>query len=156
MNREISVWVVDDDKDCLDLLSWRLRLEMNGKPLPGFCSAEAALTALENQPAPEIILMDLQMPGMTGIDAIPLVHQRAPQTRVIIVTTFFDELSRRQALAAGAADFLRKSGSARGIVEAILRALGRPGLASGSPGRGENRHGKRRSFRDDAMDARQN
>jgi DNA-binding NarL/FixJ family response regulator len=70
--------------------------------------------------------MDVNMPEMSGIEAIPLVHQLAPKTRVLMVSVFLDEAKRRQALANGAVNFLRKGCTPTEITAAITSALLQP------------------------------
>lgn len=131
MNAGICVWVVDDDNDCRCLFSRLLGLEMGVKCPQEFCSAAAMLAALKEQPAPEIILMDVQMPGMSGIEAIPFVHQIAPNTRVVMITSYFDDERQREALANGAVKLLRKSSPPDKVVEAIYSALRQPMSTAG-------------------------
>jgi DNA-binding NarL/FixJ family response regulator len=69
---------------------------------------------------------------MSGIEAIPLVHQLAPKTRVLMVSVFMDEAKRRQALANGAVNFLRKGCTPIEIAAAITSALRLPLTADAS------------------------
>jgi DNA-binding NtrC family response regulator len=121
-----SIWIVDDDDDCRYLFSRLIGLALGIKRPSGFCSAEVMLAALKQQPPPAVILMDVQMPGMSGIEAIPFVHQLAPDTRVVIITSCADGEKRRQALANGAVNFLRKDCPPGLVVEAIHAALRQP------------------------------
>jgi two-component system uhpT operon response regulator UhpA len=122
----IRIWVVDDDEDFRFLFSKLLSMEMENRRLQDFGSARDLLAALKTQPAPEIILMDVNMPEMSGIEAIPLIHQLAPKTRVLMVSVFMDEAKRRQALANGAVNFLRKGCTPLEITAAIGSALRQP------------------------------
>lgn len=126
MNKELCVWVVDDDENYRGLLARILGMEMSIATPRDFGSATALLSALKNDPAPTVILMDIQMPGMTGIEAIPLVHQLAPLTKVVIITTFFDGENRELALGSGAVNFLSKRSSPGKMAEAILCAVSVP------------------------------
>ena len=58
---------------------------------------------------PDIALMDLQMPDKTGIEAINAIRERAPEARIIVLTTYSGDVQARQALAAGARAYLLKS-----------------------------------------------
>ena len=58
---------------------------------------------------PEIVLLDLQMPRMSGLEALRAIRQRLPDTRVVILTNHADAVYRRTCLAAGADHFLDKS-----------------------------------------------
>jgi DNA-binding NtrC family response regulator len=70
-------------------------------------SAEQALKSLENQLA-DIILLDLNLPGMNGIDLFEIVHKRWPASQVIVMTGFGDLDSARRAIRLDVSDFLTK------------------------------------------------
>src|SRR5262245_41536820 len=58
--------------------------------------------------APELCLMDISMPDLNGVDAIPLLLRASPATRVIVVSMHTDQLYVREALRAGAQGYLVK------------------------------------------------
>lgn len=126
MNTGKTVWVVDDNHDCRQLYAEFIGAELAIEHPKEFASATELLAALKIQPAPDVILMDIQMPKISGIEAIPLVHQLAPNTKVVIFTSFFDPEKQRQALANGAAGFVRKDRRPIQIIEAITAALSQP------------------------------
>jgi len=74
--------------------------------------------------APDVILMDLRMPGLDGIEATRLVMATRPQSKVLALTTFDDDAHLYSALAAGAAGFLVKDTSPAELVDAIRRTAG--------------------------------
>lgn len=71
---------------------------------------------------PDVILMDLQMPEMNGIDAIRTIHQSAPSARIAVLTTYRGDVRALHAIQAGATGYLLKSSLRRELVDAI-RAL---------------------------------
>lgn len=73
---------------------------------------------------PDVVLMDVQMPGMRGIEATAIITGSLPDTRVIVLTTFDDDALRQQADEAGATAYLVKGGSPHLIPDAIFRAWG--------------------------------
>jgi len=73
---------------------------------------------------PDVVLMDIAMPRLNGIDTTSLILTIAPQTRVIIVSMYHDEESIRNALRAGASAYLAKTAIVEELHEA-LRAVGR-------------------------------
>ncbi|GBD09583.1 Oxygen regulatory protein NreC [Candidatus Thermoflexus japonica] len=73
---------------------------------------------------PDVILLDLTMPGMPGLQALALLRQQAPQARVLILTMHEDEAYLRQALAEGAAGYITKRATDEELVTAI-RAVAR-------------------------------
>jgi DNA-binding NarL/FixJ family response regulator len=73
---------------------------------------------------PNIILLDLTMPGMSGFDALPLLREAAPQAEVVVLTASEDDASLLQAIRSGAAGYLLKSEPPERIVE-FLRGVAR-------------------------------
>lgn len=70
---------------------------------------------------PDVTLMDLQLPGMNGIDAITAIRQEFPQARILVMTTFCGDVTAARALAAGAVGFVMKSALRRDLLEGIRR-----------------------------------
>jgi len=77
--------------------------------------------ALESYRAlkPDVTLMDLQMPGMNGIDAIRAIRREFPEARIIVLTTYDGDILASRALKAGAAGYLLKSMLRRDLVDTI-------------------------------------
>jgi len=68
---------------------------------------------------PDVTLMDLRLPDMSGIDAAIAIRTEFPEARIIILTTFDSDSERQRALAAGVSAFVLKSAPPRKLVEAI-------------------------------------
>tara|TARA_B100000614_G_scaffold257238_1_gene277121 strand:+ start:696 stop:1301 length:606 start_codon:yes stop_codon:yes gene_type:complete len=73
---------------------------------------------------PDIVLMDLQMPVMDGIDAITRIRERAPGARVIVLTTYEGDVQAVRALKAGASGYLLKSSLRKEMIDAIRAVHG--------------------------------
>ncbi|CAM4107790.1 response regulator transcription factor [Kibdelosporangium persicum] len=71
---------------------------------------------------PDVVLMDVRMPEMDGVDAVAVLRKRAPDCRVVMLTTFDDEEYVVQALRAGAAGYLLKDLPAAKLAEAVRLA----------------------------------
>lgn len=78
---------------------------------------EAVALALKN--APDVILMDLRMPGMGGVEAIAAIRSERPESAFIVLTTYQGDEDVRKALAAGAQSYLLKGMSHLRLLEAI-------------------------------------
>jgi DNA-binding NarL/FixJ family response regulator len=74
---------------------------------------------LARQHSPDVVLMDLRMPEMNGVDAIAAIRVERPQTAVIVLTTYQGDEDIRKALAAGAQAYLLKGMSHLKLLEAI-------------------------------------
>jgi DNA-binding NarL/FixJ family response regulator len=75
--------------------------------------------AMVGQHQPDVVLMDLRMPVMDGVEATRLIHSHHPATRVIVLTTFEEDGEVYEALRAGAAGYLLKASPSERVVEAI-------------------------------------
>jgi len=75
--------------------------------------------ALAQQLKPDLVLLDIAMPGLNGLDATRQILAAAPQTRVLILTMHDSEQVVREVLAAGALGFLLKSDAGRDLVAAV-------------------------------------
>jgi DNA-binding NarL/FixJ family response regulator len=122
-NRTTRVWLVDDSDSLRALLASLFREESGINCSHQFSTAEAALEALSHETPPDVILLDVRMPGMGGLRAIRPIKTLAPQTHVVMLTTFYDHGSQQQALADGASALLLKSYTYTRIVEEIRQVV---------------------------------
>lgn len=118
MSAPISVLVVDDDLFVRETLTDYLR-DADDLTLAGtYPDAESALPAV-GEHRPDVVLMDVRLPGMSGIEATREVTRRSAGTRVLALTSFGDADVVVQMLAAGAHGFLLKSTRAQTLLHAI-------------------------------------
>jgi DNA-binding NarL/FixJ family response regulator len=68
---------------------------------------------------PDVILLDINMPGMNGLEALPLLRQSAPQSRVLVLTMHDDPVYLRQVLRAGGAGYVLKQAADKELLSAI-------------------------------------
>jgi CheY-like chemotaxis protein len=108
----VSILVVDDEPDVADLFRQRFRREArDGTYVMHFAnSGEEALDQLAADIEPEliVILSDINMPGMDGLDLLRKVKERRPELPVMMVTAYGDDERRRRASELGASEFLTK------------------------------------------------
>jgi len=114
----ISVAIIEDQKDLREGLSFLLN------SVPGFeCrhiygSVEAALKAIDGDP-PAVVLMDIGLPGMSGIEGVRLLRQRHPAMAAVMLTVFKDDARVFDALCAGACGYLLKTTPPQRILDGI-------------------------------------
>lgn len=106
----LTLWLADDHQPVLSLVADLLGKTGQISCAREFNSAEALLDALMVETAPDVVLMDVNMGGMTGVEAITPIKKLSPSTRVFIMTTFYDHSVVSGAREAGAAGFFLKSG----------------------------------------------
>jgi DNA-binding NarL/FixJ family response regulator len=124
----VEVWLIEDNA------AFRRSVARTIERQPGFRCAQAfprcedALIALQQLAKPKVILLDVGLPGIDGISAIPHLRERAPEVAIIILTVFEDEEKIVRAISAGASGYLLKTAPP----EEIMRAI-REVLAGGAP-----------------------
>ena len=93
-----------------------------------FTTVEAAFEMLDSKPQPDVILLDVQLPGLDGITALTTFRERAPDSQVVILTVFDDADKIFKAVCAGAAGYVLKTSGMDRISEAIYQVV-----AGGAP-----------------------
>ena len=119
----IRIWLVDDNAEFRHLLAMYLGGEDGFECSRQFSSAEDTLDALSQEASPDVILLDVNLGGLNGIDAIRPIKSLAGSTRVIILTTFTNGYDQQLARRYGASDFLIKSCSLPEIPHRIRQAV---------------------------------
>jgi two-component system response regulator DesR len=138
----IRLLLADDQALVRGALSALLGLEPDLEVVAEVGSGDAVLPAvLEHRP--DVALLDVEMPGLDGISATAEVRRAAPDTRVLIVTTFGRPGYLRRALQAGASGFVVKDTQAPQLADAVRRVhaglrVVDPGLATDSLLAGES------------------
>jgi DNA-binding NarL/FixJ family response regulator len=115
----VRVLLADDQRLVRESLATMLGL-LDGIELVGTASDGEEALALAASQAPEVVLMDLRMPRLDGIEATRRMRDQLPDVRVIALTTFADDESVLGALRAGARGYLTKDAGAEDIRSAIF------------------------------------
>lgn len=116
----IRVFTVDDHP----LMHEGLAAIVNSQPdMMVVAQAENAAAAINDfhKHRPDVTLMDLRLPDMSGIDALIAIRTKEPAARIIMLTTFEGDIEVQRALKAGASGYLLKSTPPPALVEAIRR-----------------------------------
>lgn len=116
------VLIVDDAEDIRMLLRMKLNrqdnIEVVGEAGDGIDAVDLA-----RELQPNLVLLDMAMPRMDGLQALPLIRQAVPHVRVIVLSGFNQGTLEREALAAGADRYIVKGGSMRDLLEVIEKVL---------------------------------
>ncbi len=117
----IRVLIADDHplmrKGLADILNGVEDIEVVGSAEDG-----AAAIALAHAVKPDIVLMDISMPGMDGIEATEKLIEMASDARVVMLTSYSEREKITQALAAGAVSYLTKDAPPEAVIRAIRSA----------------------------------
>ncbi|MEW5914677.1 MAG: HD domain-containing phosphohydrolase [Thermodesulfobacteriota bacterium] len=111
--------VVDDDAGVLGALT--AYLERQGLQVEGYSDPAQAVAAFQENPTP-VVLTDLKMPGLSGLDVLQAVKTRHPETEVIVVSGHGDKAAVVAAMRTGASDFLEKPVKMSELSDAVQRA----------------------------------
>lgn len=117
--RQIKVCIVEDLQEVREGISAVLSMDERFEVLSGYANAEIAA---EELPAwqPDIVIMDINLPGMSGIECIKKVKADCPHTLFMMFTIYEDDEKVFQALAAGANGYLLKKNSLSRIIESLI------------------------------------
>lgn len=114
----IKVLIVDDQ----ELIRQSLKVVLNVSPgIEVVATADSGNEALKHAAAhkPDVVLMDIRMPGMDGVEATRLIKERYPNIKVIVLTTFDDDEYVFGALQNGASGYLLKGSNVSELADAI-------------------------------------
>jgi DNA-binding NarL/FixJ family response regulator len=117
----VKVLVVDDQQLVRDGLAAILQLEDHIEIVGTAGNGKEAYEAVVRH-RPEVVLMDIRMPDVGGVDGTRLIKEAFPETKVLILTTFSDNEYILQALEVGASGYLLKEMPSESIASAILTA----------------------------------
>jgi DNA-binding NarL/FixJ family response regulator len=115
----IKVLVYEDNRDLREGISFLLQATPGIKLVGAFSNVnnlKAELHALQ----PDVILLDIGMPGMTGLEALPIIKSLSPNTQVVMHTVFDDDDRIFLAVRSGASGYLLKGTPPAEIVQALL------------------------------------
>ncbi len=118
--RDVRVLLVDDH----DLFRTGLRnlLEGQGMRIIGEAASGSEALRIVRETAPDVVVMDLNMPGMNGVEATRHMSRDAPLTRVIVLTVSDQEQDVMHAILAGACGYLLKDASIQDLIHGIESA----------------------------------
>jgi DNA-binding NarL/FixJ family response regulator len=122
-----AIWIIEDNHAFRSGLERLIAQQNDFVPVRSFVRCEDAIALLPKE-APDVVLMDIGLPGMDGIDGLAHFKRLAPETTVLILTVFEDDDKIFRAICAGASGYLLKSEPSARIVSAIGEAY-----AGGSP-----------------------
>ncbi len=114
----ISIGIVEDHTEFRQSLEYVISSFSDYTVSWAYSSVEEAL---ENNTEPDLLLLDINLPGLTGIEAIPLFKHRSPEQRIIMLTILEDDYHILESIKNGADGYILKKSSPNKILDAILQ-----------------------------------
>jgi DNA-binding NarL/FixJ family response regulator len=122
-DRTISVWIVEDSRDYRESLRELIEAEPDLLCPHLFGAAEELFAQLGSHFGPDVLLMDIGLPGMDGIEAVTRLRPIATGTSVVMLTVHDDSDRIFRALCAGASGYLSKSASGEDVLKSIREVV---------------------------------
>lgn len=122
---DLIVWIVEDDRHYRETMEFVVSGASGMACARSFVDGETAVEALRECPAgavPDVLLLDIHLPGQTGIEVLPAICEAAPETAVIMLTIAEEEALIFEALQAGASGYLVKDAGVDTILEGVRQA----------------------------------
>ena len=125
MNEIIRVMLVEDNREYRKAISLALDEESEMELLAEYGTAEISLRSLLDplRAKPDIILLDLRLPGMSGLEALPYFREYSPESKIIIITQSDSEEDVLRAISLGASGYLLKSATLHEIADGIRSVM---------------------------------
>jgi YesN/AraC family two-component response regulator len=125
----IRLLLVDDEPEVRRGLGILLHLEPDIQIVGEASNGREALSIVEEL-SPDVVLMDVEMPVMNGIQTTAVLRRLLPQCAVIILSIYGDAHTRARAQAAGAVEWVEKQGDTKKLLSAIRNAADQAGKSS--------------------------
>ena len=126
MKKQINIMLIEDSPAYRKVIDRTLGNEPNITLANQFGTAEIALRSLQNSSPseiPDLILLDLNLPGISGLEALPWIKKYAPKTQVIILTQSNKEADIVEAISQGATGYLLKSNTLEQLTAGIQTVM---------------------------------
>jgi DNA-binding NarL/FixJ family response regulator len=122
INPRIRICIIEDHAEFRQRLLAAIESSEHLTCESAFSNAEDAIDYLKSHQAPDILVVDLGLPGISGIEAIPQFCKLCPETKILVLTVFENKTRVFQALGAGASGYLIKSSRMHSIIQSIEEA----------------------------------
>jgi DNA-binding NarL/FixJ family response regulator len=118
----IRVVIIEDDETIRNGFTYLINSAPGYRVINAYSNFENAASKLAND-NPQVLLLDIELPGIKGIDAIPKIRQLLPSAYILMLTVYDNEENVFNALTRGASGYLVKSDSTEKIMEAIREVV---------------------------------
>ena len=123
MTENVNVLVVDDSPELRELISFVIKRHPEGWQVVATAAEGRQAVDEARRKQPDLVLLDIAMPVMDGMQALPLIRKAAPDAVVVMLSGYPFETAGQGALDAGAHGYLEKSDLVRGLIPRVERIL---------------------------------
>ncbi len=123
VTHRLNLWIIEDDHQFGTQLCELINLSDGFVCTNIFRACEPAIALLKREDPPDLILLDIGLPGMNGIEGIRIMRSITPETKIVMLTVFEDTPTIIQAISHGAAGYLLKGASLETLVETLKSIL---------------------------------
>ena len=121
-DNQILISLIEDDETIREAYVFLLGNDPDIRVISSYNNAEDAFKKIAND-APDVLLLDIELPGMSGIDALPKLKKLLPDTYILMLTVYEQANSIFRALGTGASGYLTKNSSPEKIISAIHEVM---------------------------------
>jgi DNA-binding NarL/FixJ family response regulator len=126
MKPKIKIMLIEDSPEYREVIEMAITKEADMELCGAFGAAEGALRSLQNpkpSDAPDLILLDLNLPGMSGHEAMPWINKYTPDVKIIVLSQSNREADVLRAISQGASGYLLKASTVQQIKEGIRSVM---------------------------------
>jgi len=123
MTAPLNVLVVDDSPELRELISFVIKRRSRGWHVVATAKEGQEAVAVAQTAQPDLVLLDIAMPIMDGMQALPLIREAAPQAVVVMLSGYPFETAGQGALDAGAHGYLEKANLVKSLVPQLEQIL---------------------------------
>lgn len=126
MSKNIQIMMIEDHPEYRETVELAINRQSDMELVSQFGTTERALRSLnekQSAPKPDVVFLDLNLPGMSGLEAIPYLKAELPDVKIIVLTQSDSEEDVLKGIMLGASGYLLKSATVRQLTEAVRTVM---------------------------------